>query len=137
MLTAAKIKDIVDREITFYTSHAGGKGGQNVNKVETKVWLEYNVTDSLLLSEEEKELILKKCRKVNKEGILKISADLHRTQLQNKKEVVLKFQALLLKVFTVKRKRIHTSPSKQNIVKKEKNKRANKEKKQNRKKPDF
>lgn len=137
MLTASKIKELLSREVSFHTSHAGGKGGQNVNKVETKVLLEFNVTASELLTDEEKGLILSKCHKVNKEGVLKISADMHRTQLQNKKEVISKFQLLLLKLFTVKRKRLATRPSKQSIIKKEKNKRAVKEKKLNRKKPEF
>jgi ribosome-associated protein len=88
------------KEISFKTSRSGGKGGQNVNKVETKVHLLFNVQGSAFLSDEQKNLILEKAaNKINDEGILLIAEESDRSQLGNKEIAIKKFFQLLEKCF--------------------------------------
>lgn len=97
---------LLKSEVKFKTSRSGGKGGQNVNKVSTKVELNFNIQGSLVLTEEQKEIIsLKLAARINNEGILQIVAQKERSQLKNKKAVIAKFKELIEKAFFVERKR--------------------------------
>lgn len=101
-----------DREFKFKTSRSGGAGGQNVNKVSTKVELDFDVKNSSLLTEEQKEVILNKLNnKVTKDGVLQIVSQVERNQLGNKEIVIRKFYELLNKCFIPKKKRKFTKPS--------------------------
>jgi ribosome-associated protein len=99
-------------EIKFATSRSSGPGGQNVNKVNTKVELRFNVDDSVSLSAQEKELINSLLKKrINNEGDLLIISQSERTQLQNKKKAEDLFYMLLAKAITPKKARKATRPT--------------------------
>ena len=100
-------------EFRFKTSRSSGAGGQNINKVSTKVELDFDVANSALLTDEQKQIILQKLKnKISKDGILQIISQTERTQFGNKEIVIKKFYELLNKCFIVKKKRKPTKPSK-------------------------
>src|ERR1051326_2367963 len=102
----------LDSEIFFKASRASGKGGQNVNKVSSKVELNFDVSNSKLLTDGQKQKILEKLfQHINKEKILKVTAESSRSQLENKKIALKKFHKLLSDCFREKKKRVATKPS--------------------------
>jgi ribosome-associated protein len=124
-------------EFNFITARSGGPGGQNVNKVNSKVTLCFNVNDSELLADDEKILITEKlANKINSEGVLLITSQAERTQLANKERCIQKFYDLVSKALIVQKKRRKTKPSKSAIEKRLDEKKKQSEKKQSRKKPD-
>ena len=125
-------------ECEFQTSRSSGPGGQNVNKVNTKVELRFNIPNSELLNDEQKEkLLLKLAGKITSEGILIVSSQRYRSQLSNKEEAILKFQKLIAAALAQKKKRKATRPTQTSIENRLINKRIKAEVKQSRQKPDY
>lgn len=103
----------LEKEIDFHTARSGGKGGQNVNKVETAVTGSWKVTGSALFTDHQKEIILEKLQnRINAEGELRVKSQAHRSQLSNKEEVVLKMHQLITDALKKKKIRIATKPGK-------------------------
>jgi ribosome-associated protein len=102
----------LDNEFIFSTSRSSGPGGQNVNKVSTKVELRFNLLLTSGFSEKEKELIFKKLKnKINKESEIILVSQSERTQLMNKVAVMEKFYDLISKALTLPLKRRSTRPT--------------------------
>lgn len=128
--------DLLGNELIFTTSRSGGPGGQNVNKVSSKVTLQFDVKNSLTLTAEEKAVISQKLySRMTREGILALTAQETRSQLKNKELVVEKFEKLLDKAFEKKKIRKPTKPSKRSAHERIKKKKVHSEKKQLRRKP--
>jgi ribosome-associated protein len=126
------------KEVSFKAIRSGGKGGQNVNKVSTKVELSFDLFSSNLLSEEQKEIIRKKLSsKISEGGIIRLTADSERSQFSNKEIVSEKFISLIKKALTPKKKRIASKPSEASKEERLKFKKEKSERKLMRKKIDF
>ena len=122
--------DLVD-ELSFTTSRSSGPGGQNVNKVNSKVTVHWNVGASNILTEEQRDRIKKRLvPKLTKEGVLVLSAQDKRSQLQNKQAVLAKLDTLLKKALAPEKKRKATKPTKAAVRKRIVEKRKVGEKKQ-------
>jgi ribosome-associated protein len=99
-------------EFQFLTSRSSGPGGQNVNKVNSKVELRFDIQNSILLSDEQKEILqVKLATKISSEGILSIVSQIDRSQLANKEDAIRKFYLLITKALTPVKRRKRTKPT--------------------------
>ncbi|TWJ02512.1 ribosome-associated protein [Mucilaginibacter frigoritolerans] len=124
----------LQKEITYKTSRSGGKGGQNVNKVSSKVELLFSVNNSLLFTDEEKALLNEKLQsRFNKDGLVQVICDEERSQYLNKEKAVERLVLLLTRALHKPKARKATKVSKAAKAARLENKRITSAKKENRK----
>jgi ribosome-associated protein len=128
------IQKIISSELTFNTSRSGGKGGQHVNKTESKVELVFDLENSEGFSDDEKEWLQVKLASKLKDGKIHIIAQTDRSQIKNKAEAVQKFFVLITKSLVKPKKRKPTKVSKAAKEKRLNAKKIRKEVKQTRRK---
>ena len=130
--------DILLSEFQFKAVRSSGAGGQNVNKVSSKVVLTFNLNNSKAFSEEEKELLKNKLdSKLSTEKVLILNCDEDRSQLRNKDIIIKRFFELIKSALIIPKKRKTTKIPRSVIEKRIKAKRNLSEIKQNRRKPNF
>jgi len=131
-------KEALLKEVTFKTSRSGGKGGQNVNKVSSKVELNLNIRNSALLTDEQKVTILEKLsNRISSEGVLQVITEEDRSQLRNKEKGLKKLIVLLRTALYRPKLRKLTKPGRSTVEKRLKLKQATAIKKINRRGGDW
>lgn len=126
------------QELQYKAVRSSGAGGQNVNKVSSKVVLNFDLNTSKALSDEEKELILfKLSSRLTSENILILNCDEDRSQIKNKTIVTKRFLEIIKNALIVPKIRKATKIPKSVIRKRIKDKKNISEVKNNRKKPNF
>ena len=125
------------QECTFETARSGGKGGQHVNKTESKATLIFDLNQTGLFNPDEKIRIAKKSGSHYHDGIIRVSSETSRSQFQNKKIAAERFFEILEKALFVQKKRIPTKISKGKKEKRLQSKKISSEKKKSRRKPGF
>jgi len=117
--------EVLLNECRFEATRSSGSGGQNVNKVSTKVILIFNVLESNVLGVGQKEIFLTKLHtRISKNSVFRISSGRERTQLANRKLVIEKFFKLVEKAFETEEERIATKPSRSSKLKRIESKKA-------------
>ena len=126
------------KELHFKAVRSSGAGGQHVNKVSSKVELLFDLQNSTVFTEEEKELLIQKLKsKLTKENVLLLSCDESRSQHKNKEIVIKRFLALIINSLKVPKRRKATKPSKSSVQKRLDKKKKHAYKKAFRRKPEI
>lgn len=124
------------KEFNFKAIRSSGAGGQHVNKVSSKIELSFNLETSLVLNENQKQVIkLKLSNRINKDGLLILQCGESRSQHRNKNIAIIRIIQVLKSALYIQKRRIPTKTPKTVVFKRLKNKRVNKERKANRSKP--
>src|SRR4051812_4985274 len=125
----------VSTEISFRTARSGGKGGQNVNKVESMVIGYFDITNSALFTAVQKDVLRQKLQsKINSAGLLQVKSQLHRSQWENKQNVIEKMHEILERALIRPKPRKPTKPSFTSKLKKKESKQKHAQIKDSRKK---
>ena len=131
-------KESIYKELQFKAVRSSGAGGQHVNKVSSKVELYFNIPNSVSISNEEKELLLKTlASRLTKNGVLQLSSGESRSQQSNKEKVIKRFFEIVTTGLILPKKRKPTRTSKNQKEKRLENKQKLSTKKNLRKKPDL
>jgi ribosome-associated protein len=131
------LKELI-QEITLKAIRSSGSGGQHVNKVATKVELQFKIKESRKLSQIQKDLISEKLKnRLTKEGVLILQCGTTRSQLKNKHLVINRFLAIIAQALSVQKPRVPSKVPRAVIKRRLDNKRKTAQKKANRKKPDI
>lgn len=127
-------KEDLQKEVAYKTSRSGGKGGQNVNKVSSKVELLFSIADSALFNDNEKQRLTEKLSgRLNKDGYVQIVCDEERSQYLNKAKAIERLTHILTRALAVQKPRKATKPSKQAKAKRLEEKKQQSAKKESRK----
>jgi ribosome-associated protein len=111
MVRVTEDLEIADREISFTTSRSSGPGGQNVNKVNTRVTLLFDLEESESLSAQQRALLRDRLPgRINKHGVLRVVSQRHRTQLANRDAAVERFVELVREALTEAPERVPSAP---------------------------
>lgn len=128
----------LESEVYFKTTRSGGKGGQHVNKVSTKVELYFDIKQAESLTSEQKDTLFKKlANKISNEGVLKLTCDTTRSQVKNKEIAWKKFKALLEASLRKKAVRKATKIPKSSKEKRLEGKKRHSERKNLRRRPEW
>ncbi|WP_367327879.1 alternative ribosome rescue aminoacyl-tRNA hydrolase ArfB [Lentimicrobium sp.] len=126
----------LEQELEFKTSRSSGKGGQHVNKTETRVEIHFSIPDSFLLNDMQKSVLLEKLgHRLSVDGVLRMYSQKSRSQQANRDDVVRRFYELISKSLKSVKKRIKTLPGKSQKEARLADKKASSRKKELRKNP--
>lgn len=124
-------------EFIFQASRSSGPGGQNVNKVNSKIELRFNIQNSFILTDNQKEILLSKLSaKISLDGFLIVISQRDRSQLVNKEDAISKTYALIEMALRPVKRRKSTRPTRSSVEKRLEGKRIKADIKQNRQKLD-
>lgn len=131
MVQRSLTAELLQPELELKASRSSGPGGQNVNKVNSKITLRFDIASSQILTEDEKKTLLHKLTaKLTGDGVLILIAQEKRSQLENKEAVMAKLNDLLARAFMKKKARKATKPTKSAVLKRVNQKKRVSEKKQ-------
>ena len=130
--------EVIIKELKFKAVRSSGAGGQHVNKVSSKIELFFDLQNSNSVTDEEKELLLKKLQsKLTKDGFILLQCDESRSQHKNKEIVIKRFIKLITQSLKIPKKRKATKPSKSSVQKRLDKKKKHAYKKAFRRKPEL
>ena len=137
-MVSPEILERLFSEAVLKATTSGGKGGQNVNKVATRVELYFNIEGSVILNNDQKKILLAKlAHRISGDGILRITSSEDRSQLGNRENVKRKFSELIRKALTPSKKRKASAPTGASVEERLRRKKLLSEKKKSRTKDNF